>query len=118
MQTLQLGGWGGGGTVSPRCKPLLLCYIPLFWAYYTGFPTGVENTGSCALPHLGGGGSSSKFDGGRGLSQYMGRAWWGLKLLSKKTCKRVHLIGKLPAISLQACKFTKMNFFTHIFQGF
>ena len=55
MQTLQLGGWGGG-TVSPRCKPLLLCYIPLFWAYYTGFPTGVENTGSCALPHLGEGG--------------------------------------------------------------
>ena len=31
---------------------------------------------------------------------------------------KVHLIIKLLAISLQACKFTKLSFFTHIFQGF
>ena len=48
-----------------------------------------------------------------------GRGAWGqLKMLSKNTCEGVHLIVKLPAISLQVCKFTKMNFFTHIFQGF
>ena len=41
----------------------------------------------------------------------------GLKMLSKNTCEGVYLIVKLLAISLQACKFTKMNF-THIFQGF
>ena len=28
-------------------------------------------------------------------------------MLSKNTCEGVHLIVKLPAISLQACKFTK-----------
>ena len=38
--------------------------------------------------------------------------------LSKNTCEGVHLIVKLLAISLQACKFTKLSFFTHIFQGF
>ena len=27
--------------------------------------------------------------------------------LSKNTCEGVHLIVKLPAINLQACKFTK-----------
>ena len=44
----------------------------------------------------------------------------GIKMLSKNTCERVRLIIKLPAISLQACKFDllKMNFFTHILQGF
>ena len=30
-----------------------------------------------------------------------------LKILSKNTCEGVHLIVKLPAIRLQACKFTK-----------
>ena len=30
-----------------------------------------------------------------------------LKMLSKNTNEGVHLIVKLPAISLQACKFTK-----------
>ena len=39
-------------------------------------------------------------------------------MLSKNTCEGVHLIVKLLAISLQACKFTKMNFFTHVFEGF
>ena len=52
------------------------------------------------------GGNSSKFDG-RGLSQNIRGAWRELKMLSKNTCKGVHLIVKLPAISLQASKFTK-----------
>ena len=34
-------------------------------------------------------------------------AWGELKMLLKNTCEGVHLIVKLPAISLQACKFTK-----------
>ena len=38
---------------------IIHCDLPL-----PGFPTGVENMGW-------GGGGSSKFDGGRGLSQYM-----------------------------------------------
>ena len=57
------------------------------------------------------GGGSSKFDWGEGvgggLSKYMGGAWGRLKMLSKNTCDGVHLIVKLPAVSLQACKFTK-----------
>ena len=43
---------------------------------------------------------------GGGLSQNMG-AWGQLKMLSKNTCEGVQLIVKLPAISLQASKFTK-----------
>ena len=62
------------------------------------------------------GGGSSKFDGGD-LSQNMGGSKGELKMLSKNTCERVHFIAKLPAVSLQASKL-KMNFFTHIFQGF
>ena len=43
-----------------------------------------------------------------GLSQYMEGAWGGvLKNLSKNTREGVHLLVKLSAISLQACKFTK-----------
>ena len=81
-----------------------------------GFSTGVENMkgggGLCLpLPPLGRG--SSKFDGGGDLSPYMGRARGGLKMLLKNTCEGVHLIIKLPAISLQACKFTK-NELLHI----
>ena len=49
---------------------------------------------------------SSKFNGGA-LSQYMGEAWRGLKTLTNNACEGVHWIVKLPAISLQACKFTK-----------
>ena len=41
-----------------------------------------------------------------GLSQYMGEAW-GLRTLLKNTCDGVHLLVKLPAINLQAYKFTK-----------
>ena len=44
---------------------------------------------------------------GEGLSQNMGGAWGELKMLSKNTCEGVHLIVKLPTISLQASKFTK-----------
>ena len=61
---------------------------------------------------------------GQGLSQYMGQhgRGGGLKMLLKNTCEGVFLIVKLLAISLQACKFTKItkiyNFFTHILQGF
>ena len=63
------------------------------------------------------GGGSSKLDG-VGLSQYLGGAWRGLKMLSKNTQEGVHLIVKLPAISLQAGKFTKNELFHTIFQGF
>ena len=49
------------------------------------FPTSVENMG----------GGEEWLKGG------------GLKMLSKNTCEGVHLIVKLPAIILQACKFTK-----------
>ena len=49
----------------------------------------------------------------------MGEAWGGggggggggLKMLSKNAFEGVHLIVKLPAISLQACKFTKNELF-------
>ena len=61
-----------------------------------GFPTGVENIE---------GGSSSKFDGG--LRSIHGGIMGELKMLSKNTCHGVHLIVKLPAISLQACSFIK-----------
>ena len=74
------------------------CDLPL-----PGFPTGVENMGWR-------GGGSSKFDGGRRLeSIHEGRmgGGGGLKTLLKNTCEGVHLLVKLLAISLQACKFTK-----------
>ena len=42
-------------------------------------------------------------------------------MLSKNTCEGVHLIVKLPAISLQASKFTKnellQTYFSRIFNG-
>ena len=44
-------------------------------------------------------------------------AWVELKMLSKNTCEGVHLIVNLPAISLQACEFTKNELHTY-FQGF
>ena len=37
----------------------------------------------------------------------MGGACGGLKMLSKNTWEGIHVIVKLPAIILQACKFTK-----------
>ena len=50
-----------------------------------------------------GGGPQNLKSGVRGLRQNMGE----LKMMSKNTCEGVHLIKKLPAISLQASKFTK-----------
>ena len=50
---------------------------------------------------------------GGGLSQYVGGAWVGPKMLSKNTCEGVYLIVKLPTIILQACKFTKNKLHTH-----
>ena len=41
-----------------------------------------------------------------------------LKMLPKNTCERVHLIVELPAISMQACKFTKNELLHTYFQGF
>ena len=66
-----------------------------FPLHIAGFPTGTENMGG-ALQNLMG-----------GLSQFMGEAWGTLKTLSRNTCEGVHLLVKLPAISLQASKFTK-----------
>ena len=37
----------------------------------------------------------------------------GLKMLLKNTCEGVHLIVKLLATSLQACKFTKNELHTY-----
>ena len=44
---------------------------------------------------------------GRGLKSIHGGEHAGVKMLSKNTCEGVNLIVKLPAISLQACKFTE-----------
>ena len=57
------------------------------------FSTDVENVGE------GGGGGGLKSKHGGSLEE--------LKMLSKNTCEGVHLIVKLPTISLQASKFTK-----------
>ena len=56
-------------------------------------------------------------EGGRARQNLIARfksIYWGsmsgrFKVLSKNTCEGVHLIVKLPAISLQACKFTKIE---------
>ena len=61
----------------------------------SGFATGVANMRG-APPNLVGGLKS--------------KHWWimgELKMLLKSACEAVHLIVKLPVISLQACKFTK-----------
>ena len=52
----------------------------------TGFPTGVANTEGLHPPPLG---------------------WGELKMLSKNTSEGVHLIVKLPPMTLQASEFTK-----------
>ena len=73
-----------------------------------GFPTGVENM-------MGWVGGASKFDGvGGDVKSIHGEHGVVLKMLSKNTCKRVHLIVKLPAIILQAYKFTKNELY-HIY---
>ena len=48
-----------------------------------------------------------------GLSQYIGGIMEGLRMLLKNTCEGVDLLVKLPAMSQQACKFTK-NELLHI----
>ena len=53
--------------------------------------------------------------GGGGLSQNMGGALGELKMLSKGPCEEFHLIVKLLATSLQACKFSKKSTSSHIF---
>ena len=55
----------------------------------------------------GGGEGSSKFGEGWLESIHGGKHGGKLKTLLKNTCQGVHLLVKLPAISLQACKFTK-----------
>ena len=77
------------GNMLPRSLVNILAKSP-------GFPTGVANMGG-ALQNLMGG----------GLSQNIGGAGGELKMLLKNTCEGSHLIVKLPAISLQASKFTK-----------
>ena len=75
------------GNMLPRSLVNILAKSP-------GFPTGVANM---ALQNLMRG----------GLSQNIRGAWGELKMLLKNTCEGSHLIVKLPAISLQASKFTK-----------
>ena len=57
----------------------------------------------------------------RGLKSKQG-AWGELKMLSQNAREGVHLIQKLPAISLQASKFTKNEllhtYFSRILAGF
>ena len=54
------------------------------------------------------GGGSSKLDGG--IKSIHGGAWRGFKCCQKKR-EGVDLIVKLPAISLQACKFIEKKIF-------
>ena len=61
-------------------------------------------------------GASSNFDG-QGLKSIHGG---GLKMMLKNTCEGVHLIVKLPAINLQACKVIKtelLHTYFYIFDG-
>ena len=62
-------------------------------------------------------GGSSKFDGGRGGD-------WGLESIHEgsmgaveNTCKGVHLLVKLPAMSLRASKCTKNELFHTYFSS-
>ena len=45
------------------------------------------------------------------LKSIHGESMGGLKMLSKNICEGIHLIVKLLAVSLQACKFTKNELF-------
>ena len=70
-----------------------------------GFSTDVENMGGAEpLSPIGAGAPQTLI---WGLCQKMGGAWEELKILSKNTCEGVHLIVKLPPISLQTSNFTK-----------
>ena len=86
------------------------CHKRHYLFFYTRVsPTGVESMGR------GGGALQNLMVGGGGLSQYMWQAWRGgcLRMLLKNTSEGVHLIVKLPAISLQTCKFTKNELHTY-----
>ena len=63
----------------------------------------------CYEQALWGDGLQNLMGGGQGLTQHMQGAsrGGGGGGLSKNICEGVHLIVKLPAICLQACKFTK-----------
>ena len=74
----------------PVCFHMLFKGPPLTCTTNTGFSTGVEN-----------------IRGGWLKSIHWGSMGGGLKIMLKNTCGGVHLIVKLPAISLPACKFTK-----------
>ena len=67
-----------------------------FFSHIQGFPQ-LLGTWEGALQNLMGG----------ALSQYMGEHGGRLKILSKNDCDGVHLIVKLPPISLQVWKSTK-----------
>ena len=57
---------------------------------------------------MGGGWALQNFYEGVGLkSIHGGGGMRGVKMLLKNACEGFHLIVKLPAVSLQACKFTK-----------
>ena len=80
-----------------------------------------EHGGALPPPLLGGQGRGLFkiwWGGGGGwwLSQNMGGAWGGLKMLSKINCEGDHLIVKLAAISLHAWKFTKNELLHTYFQ--
>ena len=75
-----------------------------------GFPhnTGVVNIGrGCALPPLFGGGGAPQSLMGSLIKSKHGGAWGELKLLSKNIPVRSLIVKLVPAISLQASKFTK-----------
>ena len=76
--------------------------------FFSGFPTGVENMRETVTPI---GEALQNLIGD--FSQYMGRGMGGLKMLLKNTWEGVHLIVKLSAKSLQACKFTKNELHTY-----
>ena len=78
------------------------------WVFFSGFPTGVENMRETVTPI---GEALQNLIGD--FSQYMGRGMGGLKMLLKNTWEGVHLIVKLSAKSLQACKFTKNELHTY-----
>ena len=86
----------------PVCFHLLFKDTPPPSTTNPGFSTGVESMGG-APPQ---GQGSLKFDWGALVNSWREHRS-GLKIQLKNTCGRVYLIVKLPAISLQACKFTK-----------
>ena len=58
----------------------------------------------------------------QGFSQVLKTGLWGphlvFQMVLKSTCEGVHVLIKLPAINLQACKCTKNGLLQACFQGF